>query len=366
MKYSLLRRLLACLLSALLCTGSLIAQDDRDQPPKPAKNQVPPKPLKLQRPEYPVNLQRLGLRGAVKVQFVIDEAGAVHDPVVVQSNNPWFERPAMDSILKWKFSPATVDGKKVKTRAMQEIVFDLWGGGDTPWALANQKAKKSLPPEMQWDIAPEPINTAYPVYPFEALQARQKGRTKIVYAIDTEGRVRQAKLLEATTPEMGHAVLAMIDTWRFKPARKKDGTKVATLFGMEHEFLPEDSSDVPVSPAAREILRDLQKNPESIVGAEKLDQPPKPLSRRPPVYPSMLREAGQPGEALIEFYIDERGDVHLPRVVSCSAPEFGYAAAQAVATWRFEPPLKGGKKVTTRARVPVNFGIKNEAAAPAK
>lgn len=351
--------------ASLLCAG-LVFLPGAQAADAPKKMQVPPKPIKLQKPEYPVNLQRLGLQGTVKVGFVIDEDGTVQDPVVVQSNNPWFERPAMDSILKWKFSPAMVDGKKVKTRATQEIVFDLWGGGETPWALANRKARKTLPPEMQWDFPPEPIHTAYPVYPFEALQARQKGKTKIVYAIDTEGRVQEARVLEATTPEMGQAVLAMIDTWRFKPARKKDGTKVATVFGMEHEFLPNDSSDVPVSPAARDILRDLQKKPESIVGADSLDHPLKPLSRRPPVYPSTLKQAGQTGEALIEFFVDNRGDVQLPRVVSCSAPEFGYAAAHAVATWRFEPPLKAGKKVTTRVRVPVNFDLKDVPAAAAR
>jgi hypothetical protein len=33
----------------------------------------------------------------------------------------------------------------------------------------------------------------------------------------------------------------------------------------------------------------------------------------------------------------------LPRIVSASAPEFGYAAAQAVATWRFTRPERKGK-----------------------
>jgi TonB family protein len=356
-----MRRPLARLLcAALFCLGAANAAE------APKKNQVPPKAIKQERPHYPENLRQLGLRGSVKVEFVIDQEGAVQDPVVVQSNNPWFERPAMDSILKWKFSPATVDGKKVKTRASQEIIFDMWGGGSTPWTLANLKARKSLPPEMQWDVAPEPVHTAYPVYPFDALRAGQKGRTKIAYAIDTEGRVQHARVVEATTPEMGHAVLAMIDTWRFKPAQRKDGTKVATIFGMEHEFLPTDSSDVPVSLRARDILRDLEKKPAAIVSPDSLDQPLKPLSRRPPAYPSTLKQADQEGEALIEFFVDERGDVQLPRVISCSAPEFGYAAAHAVATWRFEPPRKDRKTVTTRVRVPVNFGLKAPRPAGAK
>lgn len=346
-----------CWLLGLLLSGTVACA--QAEAPKPGgKNQTPPKPLKMERPVYPLNLQRLGLRGSVTLDFVIDHEGNVRNPVVFQSNNPWFERPAMDAILQWKFTPAVVDGKKVNTRTRQEVIFDLWGRGETPWILANKKAKKTLPPEMLWDVAPEPINTAYPVYPFEALQAGVKGKTAIIYLIDTSGEVAEARLLEATTPEMGLAVLAMIDTWRFKPARKKDGTKVATLMGMEHEFLPHSSGDVPVGDDARAILRDLEKRPESIRTPGDLDQPPKPVSRRPPVYPSALLKDGRPGEAMIEFIIDRNGDAQLPRVVSSSAPEFGYAAAQAVATWRFEVPKKDGKPVVVRVRIPVNFTLK--------
>jgi outer membrane biosynthesis protein TonB len=41
--------------------------------------------------------------------------------------------------------------------------------------------------------------------------------------------------------------------------------------------------------------------------------------------------------------------------MSASEPAFGYAAIQAVAFWRFEPPLAKGKPVVVRARVPFNF-----------
>jgi hypothetical protein len=52
-----------------------------------------------------------------------------------------------------------------------------------------------------------------------------------------------------------------------------------------------------------------------------------------------------------------------PRIVSASADAFGYAAAQAAATWYFEPPLAGGKPAIVRVRVPVQFS-KSPAPAP--
>jgi len=326
-----------------------------------------PRPVRQPPPEYPFRMSRAGLTGAVDVEFIIDREGQVRNPYVTSSNNPWFERPAIEAVLQWKFTPAEVEGRKVNVRVLQKIIFQLDNeAGRSPWEITKARSKEALPPEMRWDLPPEPINTAYPVYPFEALQAGIKGKTEIIYLIDQTGRIVEAKVKQATTPEMGQAVLAMIETWRFKPARKKDGTPVATPFGMEHGFDPSGDGDVPVSDEARAILRVLKKSPGDIVAPKELDQPLKPLSRRPPVFPLALERAGQAGEATIEFFVDKNGDAQLPRIVSSSAPEFGYAAAQAVATWRFELPKKDGKAVLTRARVPLEFSLAAPKPAAAK
>ena len=110
----------------------------------------------------------------------------------------------------------------------------------------------------------------------------------------------------------------------------------------------------------KDYARELERKVPRICPMEKLDAVPQALSRRPPVYPSALADVGQPGEAMIEFYIDKNGDAQLPRIVSASAPEFGYAAAQAVATWRFEPPMQDGKAVIARAQIPVNFTVHDQ------
>jgi TonB family protein len=281
----------------------------------------------------------------------------VRDPHVVESNNPAFERPALDAVLKWKFKPAVKNGHAVNTRAAQEIRFELFGGGDLPWQINKPKKPETLPPELRWDKAPVPVSTAFPVFPFAALQAETKGRTKVSFLIGPEGLVREARVLEATTPEMGQAVLATMDVWRFKPAQKKDGTPSLAAVAIEHEFDPFGRGDVSVTPSALRILGNLAHRPADIIPLAELDQPPKPLSRRPPVYPSTLEAASQAGQAMIEFFIDEKGDAQLPRIVSSTAPEFGYAAVQAVAAWRYEPPQKNKQPVVARVQIPVVFFV---------
>ena len=54
--------------------------------------------------------------------------------------------------------------------------------------------------------------------------------------VGPDGQVVSAQLLEATTPEMGQAALAMIDTWKFTPATKKDGTPCYAALTINHDF----------------------------------------------------------------------------------------------------------------------------------
>lgn len=348
--------------------GALVAQDAPVAPKDEgfSKPDHPPKVIKRSPPIYPRNLRMAGVVGEVKVAFVVDETGRVVAAHAASSNNPWFERPAIEAVKRWKFEPATKNGKPVKTRAMQLIGFELdERHKQNFWRVPAIKEPEKLPPQFRWKTAPEPTSTAFPLYPTEALLAKQKGHTKIRFMVGPKGRVEAAQLLEASAPEFGHATLAMIDRWHFKPAKFADGSPAYAMLAIEHDFTPDGRGDVPVTDEAMDVLRLVKNKPEKIVAWADLDRAPKPIWQHAPVYPTALHEKGEPGRALIEFYVDENGDAQLPGVVEASAPEFGYAAAQAVATWRFEAPLKDGKPVCTRIRVPLEFKVKEtRAAAP--
>lgn len=352
--------------AAGLLLGHLVLFATEPAPNDDGPPDVPPKSLRRQPPVYPYNAAKAGLNGKVAIEFVINSKGEVVNPHVIRSNNPWFERPALDAILKWKFEPARKGGRPVNTRAKQMLEFDSGAlSGHALWRMPSRNPDRDAPPELQWTKPPEPIHTAFPVYPWEDFQARRNGKTDLRFVVGPHGRVVVTKVLEATTPEMAQAVLAMIDTWEFTPAQKADGTPCFAAFSIQHDFRHSGlRGDVPITEGAHRILRRIEKSPEKIIPAGQLDERPKPLSTRPPVYPTTLLQAGQPGSAQIEFIIDEDGDAQLPRIISCTEPAFGYAAVQAVATWRFAPPLKEGKRVATRVQVPISFELpKQEKAA---
>ena len=323
----------------------------------------PPRPIKQAPPIYPYDMRSAWLIGTVMLSMVIDQEGRVEDAYVIESNNPWFERPALDAVLGWRFTPGEMNGRRVKTRVTHWISFNLKSANpgeqpQEPWQLSKGKDHDKQPPELQWHTPPVPKMTLLPVYPYEQLQAGKAGKVRVLCVIGPDGTVLGAKLLEASQSEFGAAVMAMLDGWRFTPAAKKDGTACMARLTMEYEFRPNGRGDVPVGEATRGIIRLLAKTPDEITSAKDLDRPLKPRSQRPPIYPTAMKGTGQSGEAIVEFFVDQNGDAQLPRIVSSTAPEFGYAAVQAVATWRFEPPRKGGQPVVTKARIPLGFSLK--------
>ena len=358
-----IRRTTCAVVLAAIALGASGARAEDTEYPKPDQM---PKLLKHVTPVYPIEMRIAGIVGRVTLVSVIDEKGDLVESSVAQSNNPWFERPALDAVFKWKFSPAMKDGRPVKTQVKQEITFRVDGADSRDlWSIKKGKNHASLPPELQWEVPPAPEATTMAVYPFEALVADKRGHASIRVLIDRSGRVAAVKVGEATLPEFGAALVAMVDGWRFKPARKADGSACSALIGITRVFNP-NLREVPVSDSARRILRRLDDRDPGIALAAEIDAPLKALSQRPPVYPSNLRNAGAEGTATIEFFVDAQGDAQLPRVVEASAPEFGYAAAQAVATWRFTAPKKGGKATVVRVRQPLNFSLKETEPRPKK
>ncbi len=91
--------------------------------------------------------------------------------------------------------------------------------------------------------------------------------------------------------------------------------------------------------------------------AHLLDNPPHVRYRAAPVYPFEAKRSGLGGEVVVEFLVNERGDVVNPRVVRSSATVFEEPTLRAVARWKFEPGRKDGRTVRFRMSVPVRFNL---------
>lgn len=93
------------------------------------------------------------------------------------------------------------------------------------------------------------------------------------------------------------------------------------------------------------------------ISADMLDNPPRARFQAAPAYPFSARQTGLGAEVVVEFIVNERGEVILPRVVRSTDPQFNEATLRAVAKWRFEPGRKNGRPVRFQMSVPVRFNV---------
>jgi periplasmic protein TonB len=80
-----------------------------------------PTPVRTVSPVCPANLR--GTTGLVMVKCAIDEQGNVTAADVVKSTDAAFEEPAVTALKKWKFKPASENGKAVAVSVTVPVKF---------------------------------------------------------------------------------------------------------------------------------------------------------------------------------------------------------------------------------------------------
>lgn len=196
------------------------------------------------------------------------------------------------------------------------------------------------------------------VYPYEMLIQGKSGWAETSFVIDYAGRPLFTNPLAASDPVFAKAAIAMVEANEYSPV-KKDQHATMAQSSQRIEFKGEAALDA----EARRVLAELRKPLPSFCSVGDLDERPKAVRQVAPVYPRAMKDDGFTGQAEVEFVVTAEGKVLFPRVISATQEDFGWAAAAAVAQWRFQPPTRNGQKVDARMTVPVLFDARQLAAA---
>jgi TonB family protein len=96
------------------------------RPLKVEGNVKPPKVMTKKAPSYPAAAREDKIEGTVVVNTVIDEQGRVRNPTVADSSgNAELDQEAVDTVARWTFEPATLDGRPVEVYYTITIRFTL-------------------------------------------------------------------------------------------------------------------------------------------------------------------------------------------------------------------------------------------------
>jgi TonB family protein len=317
----------------------------------------PPKVDREVKPGYPPVVLVQGVAGEVKLSVLVDGAGEARDARVSFSPHPEFELAAVDAALQWKFKPATKNGQPVPARYEVTVRFQVTRAANAKAAVAFAApavSPKNYPVEYQYDKAPEVKLATAAVFPYALAAKKGEGTATLVFLIDPLGHTRRIEVRESSDPEVGAAAAAMMASWQFTPA-KKGGKPTWTMLAQKHTFGLTGSDSVLGESAAR-LVEDILHNPAAILeNPGTLDAGLKPRYQVGPAIPEEMLVAGTSADAEIEVIVDRTGRVQLPRIVSATREDFGWAAATAVNRWLFVPPRKDGQPVDVRVRIPLGY-----------
>jgi TonB family protein len=84
-----------------------------------------PKMLQKITPEYPESIKDLGIEGRVILEVTVDATGKVIEVKVLRGLHPVLDQTAVAAARKLVFSPATVNGRAVKTKIPVPFAFIL-------------------------------------------------------------------------------------------------------------------------------------------------------------------------------------------------------------------------------------------------
>lgn len=87
-----------------------------------------------------------------------------------------------------------------------------------------------------------------------------------------------------------------------------------------------------------------------------VEELPEAITKVPPSYPDIAREAGVDGQVVVQALVGKDGRVKDTRVVK-SVPMLDAAAVAAVKQWVFKPALSNNKPVAVWVAVPVRFSL---------
>jgi TonB family protein len=111
-------------------------------------------------------------------------------------------------------------------------------------------------------------------------------------------------------------------------------------------------------------VADAPSKPSAAVELRPTDIRPRGLYRPAPIYPATMIATRQSGSVVVQFTINNEGNVVFPEVVRSSDREFEAPALESVAAWKYSPALRDGKPIAIRVSQLLEFNYDTGPVAP--
>ena len=284
--------------------------------------------------EYPDLALIQGIEGSVEVKVLVDETGSVAKVNVVSSSNPLFTDRTVETVQKFQFTPAAVDGKATEFWLRMDIGFkteESWSSafhegtaeGDEGWAVIGDNEQ----PQIDQIAFRENL-----VYPEEAFKRGAQGVVVIRTKVSVEGEVVAMEVEGTADADLANAALQAIAKTPFHAG--SEGGEAKEMWTM-----------IPVNFAI--------SNGEDISGIAETNTPVKGSSIQVPTYDiqelygnfKLTTPLSGPVDVKLRVLIDETGTVKQVLITDEVDGFVSKAASDAVKQTAFMPGTQGGKPI---------------------
>ena len=193
--------------------------------------------LDMELPTYPNKMVFQGIYdGQATLVISVDETGSITDVFQESYTHPIFGRLADESVRKWTFQPAKLNGEPVPSIKPVNFNFDDRGGvysvgiheaASSSLMFTSSPNSKRVYNLKELDELLEPELMVQPYYPEEFRDRGIDGSATVLFYIDEAGSTRMAHLEGYTHSSFGTSAISAVINWKFKAPTVKG--KPATI-----------------------------------------------------------------------------------------------------------------------------------------
>lgn len=229
------------ILFVVLLAGCSTAPEDGSQ-----SGYVPPRALHTVLPSLPPGTIPAGGDVHVEVGFVVDTSGRVGPlAFIVTAPNPPIDETVLAALKHWTYTPALMDGHRVRAELQLPIDFSADESGHVTAQVGTDPGFPS-PERMVPDVPAKPVERVAPVWPAGYVGERPSEVVVVDFLVTTRGDVRNAYVLGHPDRQLSAAAVAAVEQWKFEPARK-NGRAVTSHVQVPIVFALQNQTAHPVS-----------------------------------------------------------------------------------------------------------------------
>jgi TonB family protein len=210
---------------------SLLAADE---------NIIPPRMTRPVQPEYPSALRDAGVEGQVDVVFEVDRRGSVRDASIQYATHKEFGEAVKLVVQRWRFDPATENGRPVDLRVRMPVVFVIKETDPlSKWAGRNVFKTMDATGVLDADDLgawPEPAAWIEPYYPPQLNGSGKRGEIVVSFIVDQHGDVVNPEILVGDDPHFIASALAATVSLEFSPHLNEEGDAIPVSMAVSYKF----------------------------------------------------------------------------------------------------------------------------------